>query len=362
MNNVYLERIRRNLLIVSQYFDPERSSYSILKSCASSSTAEEMLLNLNKLGETKDFPDNFRNFFFEVDRMLNEIIRIDKEISDTLSKRDDKYREVKDEYAKRGMVYDDSSLTNEDYLNMSYIQKKEYLERLDKQLEFVDISLDEGIKKEKRLGEGYSDEINRMANVNNSNDKGQINSIERQAINNFKIVNNPDENFVFSIIEHFREEQREGSRLNIDIDYSNSSAVTLVVGYKGNVVNEKESAYKCVFSDMEYFNAFVRPMLISQHVIDGEVKSNLDNGELDSENNIGETMSVSGDTKEVMETSDELNYYVDSRSNVRKNKNVKVRKLELPNNMGNSNGVLFSVIMVGVLLLVVVILLIFVFR
>ena len=131
---------------------------------------------------------------------------------------------------------------------------------------------------------------------------------------------------------------------------------------KSNVVNEKESAYKCVFSDMEYFNAFVRPMLISQHVIDGEVKSNLDNGELDSENNIGETMSVSGDTKEVMETSDELNYYVDSRSNVRKNKNVKVRKLELPNNMGNSNGVLFSVIMVGVLLLVVVILLIFVFR
>mgnify|MGYP000460544764 CR=1 FL=1 len=29
----------------------------------------------------------------------------------------------------------------------------------------------------------------------------------------------------------------------------------------------------------------------------------------------------------------ELNYYVDSRSNVRKNKNVKVRKLEMPNTL-----------------------------
>lgn len=307
MNNVYLERIRRNLLVVSQYFAPSKSSYSVLKNCSSASTAEDMLSWLNKLGETKDFPENFRNFFYEVDIMLKEIIKIDKEISDALVLRDEKYKSVKDEYAKRGMNYDAFVLSNDNYLDMSYVQKKEFLDRLNKQIELVGISLDQGIKKEKKLGKEYNSEVSRMANINNSNDKNQIDSIQRRAGNNFKIVSNPDENFVYSILSHFRDQQREGSKLNIDIDYSNGNAVSLVIGYKGNVVDEREPAYKCVYSDLDYFNSVVRPVLLAEHVIDENVRSNTLDDELVSENDTGETISVNGNSKEVMDTSEELN-------------------------------------------------------
>ncbi len=356
MKNIYLERIRRDLLLVSQYFDPAKSSYAILKSCSSSQDATTMLENLYKLGSTKDYPDSFRDFFQETENMLKALIEIDKKIENTQNQINEKYNELEKEFEKRGIKYDNEFYLDNNYKDLSYVQKKEYLEKLEKQLQKVDIALDDGIKKEKELGQKFNEKLEEMTNSEDNNEKSKLQNIQKNAEDNYKIVSNPDEKFVTTLIEYFRSNQKEESKLNINIEYKGDS-VELNIGYKGKVVNEQDSLYKCVYSDMDYFNKEIKPILIEEHILESETNSKLEDGKLTSENELGESLEVTGNEDEAIEIQQEINYYIDSKTKERKNTNQKVRKLT-PYNKAFSNITIFIIIFIILILTLLVILLI----
>lgn len=363
MNNLYLEKIRNNLKTVSKYFDPTKSSYAILMGCIKGRTAEEMIKGLLTLGNNKDFPNEFREFFYNTYKMLDMLIVMDKEIINKQQKINENYEAIKNEFHDRKIDYNSSFKMNNDYEKMSYSQKKDYLEKLDKQLKLVDNALQNGINKEKKSGQSFDENINDLSFAEETNtEKGKVDAIQNNASSNVKIVVSPSANDVIGIINYYRENQNNDSKFFFNIDYSNNG-VTLDIGFKGNKVNEKEPLFKCIYNNMEYFNKEIRPTLIEEHVLDGDVSSRVENGTFESKNETGETMSATGDPNAVLDTSYELNNYVDSRSNTRKNKNVRVRKLEVPDYMKHAafvNNSAFIILVFGVVVILIICLFIFI--
>lgn len=58
MNNISIENIKKALDNVKTLFDPSKNSYQILNNCTKPNMkALDMLIELNKLGSTKDYPE-----------------------------------------------------------------------------------------------------------------------------------------------------------------------------------------------------------------------------------------------------------------------------------------------------------------
>lgn len=361
MNNVYIEKIKMYLREVANYFDPQKSSYQILMRTINSSNASEMLDELNKLGLTRDYPENLKNFFGETYKMLEAIEKQEQQINQNNNQIKEKGQEVKEELNKRNIDYNLEYGIEKQLDKMSYVEKQEYIAKQEKQLKNIELALEKGIKQEKTSGDEFDDRIYNLTKPEAlSNDKGEVRKINEDARNNKLYLLNPDSNDVLTIIGDLRETQTNNNKLNIKINYENSKMVTLQIGYKGTQVDESKPLYNCVYSDSDYFKASILPVLLSEHLID-DVNKFQENGSLNSENSDGETLEVTGNEKEVNFVNNEINGYVDDY-NIKKSmqtnkKNVRVRLDENIYKSAASLSVTIYVIILVVAIFILIVLL-----
>ena len=157
--NINIEVIKKSLEGVSKFFDPTKSTYQTLKNCIESNlTAEELKQELAKIGSTNDYPKEFQNFFYNCFEELKVLAEKDKEIKDTLGKIKEKNIELEQEMRKRNVEYKPEFVNNDEYLNMNYEQKKQYLENITSTLETLTTRI-EGVKKEKTSGEKFDEKL-----------------------------------------------------------------------------------------------------------------------------------------------------------------------------------------------------------
>ena len=245
MNNISIEIIKKQLEEVKQLFDPSKSSYQILNSCtANNMTAEEMLNQLKKLGDTKNYPQELRQFFYNRYQELEALSTLDQNIKENLEKLNQANQNLEQELKTRNVNYISPIKSNPDYLNMTYNDKKQYLSQI---LEETDKIKNQkiAVNKEKLLGEKYDQTIIEANSVDTN--KQEINKIQKDAENNKVTYINPLLSDVRNYYNYFKTNQREKASLNVKVDYTNSNAIKVNIGYKGTEVSEKEPMIECFF-------------------------------------------------------------------------------------------------------------------
>lgn len=366
MRNVSVDYIKKRLNEVSSAFDPNLDTYKIIKGCVNNNfTSEKMMYELLKIGSTKNFPKEFQNFFYETFEELKLLVEKDKEIEFLLNKIEQKHHELQNEFLKRNLNYDVEFIRNNDFLNMTYEEKKDYiyvcqkeLNKLEYQLSALSLDKKSGEKFDKKM-EADSSRDNEIVFGNNE----EVKEIQEKSEKNVIYFNNPSANDVLNYINDYRSNAQSNSRLNISVDYQSDGYVDLKIGYIGNEVNENYPMIKCNFSDVNFFNDEVYSMLLEEHVIDGGIKGyQIENQNLKSENLNEEKMEVSGNTNVILQTGVYLDNQKDmdyDLSNERKNKKVMVRKLDNPYNssVARANG-----IVVVISLIFIIALLLFIFN
>lgn len=361
-NNINIQSIKKSLELVSKHFDPEKSTYQILKNCIENNlTAEQLKQELVKIGSTNDYPKEFQNFFYNCFEELKVLAEKDKEIKQTLEEIKEKNTEFEQEMKKRNVEYKPEFVETTAYENMTYEQKKEYLSNLTNTLETMKLRI-EGIKQEKQSGEKFDEKIEKpISNQSLLNPVSiqEIEQIQKESENNYRIINNPSVNDVKNYVNFYRENQQENSVFNIKIEYKNSSQVILDIGYKGTEVNENAPLYRCVYENTEEFERTILPMLVEEHVIDGGIKGYETKGDqISSTNQNDEELEIKGNQQMVEQTSMYLDNQVvkeETKENTMNNKNVRVRKLEDPYKAGKSNDMIIMILLMFIIAIILIV-------
>lgn len=361
MNNVSIESIKKSLEEVSKFFDPTKSTYGVIKSCISLEiTAEDMIFKLAKIGSTNNYPKELQDFFYDTFEKLKLLAEKDKEIFALLEKIERKSKELENEFSKRNIFYNGSFVKNNDYLNMTYNEKKEYISKCNEEIVKLDSQLD-ALSLEKLSGESFDEKMN----VNNTiedefvlKNNEETKKIQEESEKNIIYFNNPSVRDVLNYINDYRNNSQDNSRLDIKIQYQNDSSVKLNIGYKGIEVNEKYPMIECNFSDVNLFNQEIYPVLLEEHVIDGGIKGyNVKNDSLTSENLNEEGLEIAGNAYMISQAGqylDNQKELINEDVNKLENKNVRVRKLENPynSNAARANGIIVVISLVLIIALV----------
>ena len=357
-NNISTEHIKKQLASVKELFDPNKESYRLLNNCISNDlNAYDMLGELNKIGNTGEYPMELQKFFIEKYKELTMLAEIDLLIKQTLDKITSKNRELEVELKKRNVFYDVNTSYNKDFEKMSYIEKKEYLDSLNKDLFQFDEKLI-AIKKEKKSGDSFDEKLEgKLENkeIASPNHDEEIRKMQEESMKNIRVFTNPMIENVKSFLNYYRSNQRENSTLNVKVEYNTSSGVVLDIGYKGTEVNENDVLTRCVFSDMDYFQSDIYPYLIEEHIIDGGIKGyDIEKDKLKSVNLNDESLEVIGSDDTVNNTGNILENqvaYASSNERVNKNNKVRVRKLDF-DKMGKVNDLIVAVLIVIVVFII----------
>lgn len=357
-NNISIEHIKKQLASVKELFDPSKESYRLLNNCISNNfTAYDMLGELNKIGNTNEYPMELQNFFIEKYKELTMLAEMDLLIKQTLDKITSKNRELEAELKKRNVFYNVNISYNKDFEQMTYIEKKEYLDRLDKDLLIFDEKL-KAIKKEKVSGDSFDEKLDeKLENkeMTSPNHNEEIHRIQEDSMKNIRVFTNPMLENVKNFLNYYKFNQRENSTLNLKIEYNTSSGVVLDIGYKGTEVNENDVLTRCVFSDMNYFQSDIYPYLLEEHIIDGGIKGyDIEKEQLKSVNLNDEGLEVIGSDDVVKQTENILENqvtYVDSNERINKNNKVRVRELDL-DKTGKVNDLIVAILIVIIVFII----------
>ncbi len=268
MNNVSIENIKNVLDNIKSLFDPNKNSYQILNNCTKPNMkAEDMLIELNKLGSTKDYPEELQAFFYNRYQELESLAKLDQEIKRNLEIIEKLNQELSNEFQKKHAQYSPDFYLDQDYFSFTYNEKKVYLSKLNNDIEILK-SQKSAISKEKSSGEKYNKDLTRKDVEYN---KEELNNIQEKASKNKITYVNPLLSDVKSYYSYYQTNQRENSKLNVTIDYTNNN-IKLNIGYKGTEINEQEPLIECLFSDPNYFEAEIYPYLIHEHIVEGGIK------------------------------------------------------------------------------------------
>lgn len=365
MNNVSIGSIKKSLEEVSKFFDPTKSTYTIIKSCTvNEMTAEEMMIELSKIGSTNNYPKEFQTFFYDRFEELKLLAEKDREILVSFEEIEKKNKELENEFRKRNVSYNGSFIRNLDYLKMTYNEKKEYIAKCKAEIKKLDNQL-EALSLEKQSGESFDEKMNADNQTEDEfvlKNNDETKKIQEESENNIMYFNNPSVRDVLNYINDYRNNSQDNSRLNVKIEYQNDSSVKLNIGYKGIEVNEKYPMIECNFSDVNLFNQDIYPVLLEEHVIDGGIKGyTTENDNLTSENLNEESLEIAGNAYMVGQAErylDNQQVLVDENVNKLENKNVRVRKLESPynSNAAKANGIIVVIslmFMIALILFVV---------
>lgn len=103
-NNISIEHIKKQLASVKEMFEPSKESYRLLNNCISNDiNAYDMLGQLNKIGNTGEFPIELQKFFIEKYKELTMLVEMDLLIKQTLDKITSKNKELEVELKKRNV-------------------------------------------------------------------------------------------------------------------------------------------------------------------------------------------------------------------------------------------------------------------
>lgn len=357
-NNISIDHIKKQLASVKELFDPNKESYTLLNNCISNNlSAYDMLEQLNKIGNTNEYPVELQNFFVEKYKELCMLAEVDLLIKQTLDKIYSKDRELEMEMNKRNVFYTGNISYNRDFEKMTYIEKKEYLYALNKDLLAFDDKL-LAVKKEKESGESFDENLNKKLEnqeITGTKHNEEINKIQEESMKNVRLFTNPMLENVKSFFNYYKSNQSENNFLNVKVEYDASYGVVLDLGYKGTEVNESDVLTRCVFSDMNYFQSEIYSYLLEEHIIDGGIKGyNVEDNKLKSVNLNDENLEVVGSDDVIRQTADALDdqvVYVDSNEKENKNNKVRIRKNDF-DKAGKVNVLIIAILMVVVVFVV----------
>lgn len=361
MNDFSILKIKKNLEGVINFFEPGKLVYTTINNCINSDfTAEQMMVELSKIGSTNDYPEEFQNFFYDRFNELKLLAEKDREIQYFHDEIKMLNLNLSQEFAKRGIDYNAELVLNDNYKDLSYSEKKEYLsicrserEKLLEKVKAVNLEKESGQAFDEKLGSQYDNSEDGLVN-----NYSQINKIQNDSSENRKMISNPALNTVMNYINNYRENQQEQCNLNVKIVYDNNSGVTLTIGFKGSIVDEKYPLIECYYSDETQFNKDIYPALVEDHVIDGGVNGyDIQNGNLESENINGEGLEIQGNSNVSSSTQQYLDAQVVEKEKVKnlEDKKVKVRVRELDTN-AFANGIIVFISLVVVIIVVLLIL------
>ena len=359
-NNIDIRAIKKNLGEVSGLFDPNKPTYKILTECANDEniTSDELVKKLSTITDSKDYPMELRNYFYKTIKDLDYLNEKDKEIerlqNDIVKENDELMAEMK----KRNVDYYEPLQFNNDYKNLTYNEKQEYIEKLKNDLENLkskNLSLKEN---EKKLGEEFSEELIQKTESNDLQESQmdeKMEKINKEALET-KFLANPPLDELKRNYEFMKNYQTDNSKLNVEVNYKNDGNIEVSIGYKGTEVNEKYPLVSINYTDIDYFNKEILPFLVNEHVEDGVKDKDQTDEQIESENSYDETLSIAGNKDVVENTSqtieNHMNYYIDNKEKVNINKpKVLVRKLD---NSAYSNSNVYIILFIVFLVIIII--------
>ena len=263
---------------------------------------------------------------------------------------------------KRGIHYYEPLDFKEDYQNLSYNEKSEYIEKLKQDLENFKNKNYALNNKEKKSGEGFSKEITKETQSNEPSLKKSeedINNIN-EYVQKTQYKENPSIEEVERNYEDMEKNQTERSTLNVEVEYKDDGNAEIRLGFKGTEVNEKYQMITYNYTNMEEFNKVLND-LIKDHVSGGKITIEQSEKSVESTNSYGESLSIEGNEEEIQNASakinqknkeyiDENKQYIDNNQRTNKPK-VLVKKKE------NNNGIAETTvyILLGILVFLIII-------
>ncbi len=369
-NDIALEKIKKYLDDSTVFFDPDKETYNILKSCTTEEIqAEEILNNLNKIGEIKEYPEFLQKFFDKAFKALEYLEEKDKEIEDIMKELEKEHEILKEELKKRGIEYKDELNPMEKYKEQTYNEKKDNISDLKDDLDKLKDKNYILKNNEKELGKAFDEELTEEIEAKefeNSKHNDEMEKINENAQNNKKQLVNPTLEDFKNHYEFMEENQTDLSRLNIEVEYKDDSTVEVKIGYKGTEVDETKQQIICNYdsNQLEYFDNEIMPYLVEKHVIEsGGIKNKEENAEketLDTVNANDEAMLIIGTAAGAAYAKKEIDEniitYVDNPEKEVKDKGIaKQIRREFYNNNGTENKGSFIIIFIALLTLITLI-------
>jgi len=365
-NNIDINIIRRNLVEVSNLFDPEKRTYQILNEVANNpdSTTEDLIKAFKEIGDLKEYPPELANYLHKTYNDLQALDELNKEIENLIEETKKENEILINEFKKRNVEYDGNLNFETDYENMTYNQKKEYIEKLKADLELLKEKNKKIDEEEKKLGEKFDEKTLEEVNgpdLKESTHNEEMVDINEKAEDNYKIYNNPTLDDVTTYYNFMADNQTDESKLNVEIEYKEDGNIEVKIGYKGTEVNEKNPMLLLNYTDKEYFDTEVLPYLIERHIVDTEeLKKEQDESHIKSENSFGETMAVVGATAMITKIASDMDnqraMYLDDL--VRQNDKQRVRVREFDNTASASTGLYIIPILLIITIIVVILFLV----
>ena len=359
-NNIDIRAIKRNLREISGFFDPNKPTYQIITECANDEniTAKDLIEKLGTITDSSEYPMELRDYFYKTMKDLEHLKEKDKEIEQLQIDIVKENNELMVEMKKRNVDYYEPLEFDENYKNLTYNEKQEYIEKLKKDLENFknkNMSLKEN---EKKLGEEFGEELTEKTESNDLQETQideKMEKINEDAVKT-KFLANPNIEELKRNYDFMKDYQTESSKLNVEVKYKDDGNIELNLGYKGYEVNEKYPLVSINYTDMDYFNKEVLPFLVQEHVEDGVKSKEQTNEAIESENSYDETLSIEGNKEVVNNTSqtieNHMDYYIDNKNEVNLNKpKIRVRELD---NSAFSNYSVYVVFFVALLIITII--------
>lgn len=369
-NDIALGTIKKYLDESAFFFDPDKETYKILKSCTTEEAQpEEILDNLTKIGEMKEYPEFLQKFFDKTFKALEYLEEKDKEIEGIMKEIEIEHETLKEELKKRGIEYNDELNPMEKYKDQTYNEKRDSISDLKEDLNTLKDKNYILKNNEKELGKAFDEELVEKIEskeYENSEHNQEMEKINEMAENNKKELINPTLQDFRNYYEFMEENQTDLSRLDIQVEYKDDSSVEVKIGFKGTEVDESKQQIICNYdsNQLEYFDKEIMPYLVDKHVIEsGGIKGKEEDAEketLDTTNVNDETMLIMGATagaayaKNIID--ENIVTYVDNPEKEVKDKGI-ARKLkrDIENNSGLENKGTFVIIFVSLLTLITLI-------
>ena len=360
-----LEDIKNSLREVLPFFDSDSSYYQIISNCALSNvSAEEMLSEFSSLRNIKSEAPEVSLYFENMYNAINSFVVVNKRINDAMDEAQKLNEEIAFEFSKRNVSYNTEFVRDNSFLQMSFEQRKNFLDKLLLDNEVLKGKL-KSFEVEKKLGDEFDNKLEEKDVSFDGvlpNQVSEIDKIQRDASDNYKLIVNPSLDVVMSNVNFYKDNQSDNSIFDMTINYEKSDSVDLEISFKGSNVNEKFPKIIFNFSDVSYFNSDILPRVTNDYAKDGIKDVSKDGSVISSSNIYDESLTITGDSKYidsspvVKYTEDFLeNSKIDERVNVFDNKKL-VRTLNFDNKGINNILVYFIIAFLFIIVICVVIL------
>ena len=267
-NNISLEKEKQALRDTFPYFnqddEKEMKIYKVFERCARENVEEkQMIAALQDLGDLNDYDIGIRNF---VEARISELEYLQKQNQKTNdlneeketkeeNKESEEIKEIKEESKKieenlqnRNIEYENDIKTinyeqDDRQINQAYFEENKEEINEEKELK-NDLELlkeqNKALEKEKTTGEEFDKKIEEQTQskyLNNSTHNEQMERIQKDAVNNKKIMDDNSLEAVHSYYSYYVNNQTDKSKMDVQINYDGNDKVEINFAHKGEETN-----------------------------------------------------------------------------------------------------------------------------